>query len=326
MSHRIAAAIAFATAVFAGPALGAEPYPSRPIRMVVPFAAGGAIDLMARPTARKMSEILGVTVVVDNRAGAGGSIAAEYTSKAPNDGYTILFGSTSPLVINPAYFEKVGYDTLRDFTPISLVVTQPLVIVSHPSLPVRNVRELVAMAKRMPGKLSYGSAGPGTSNHLTGELLKDAAGIDMVHVPYKGGAPALTALLSGEIELQVSQPNTMMPFIRQGRVRALATTGARRVAKLPEVGTLIEAGYKDLDLIGWYCIVGPANLPAPIVDRLNAAIHQSVASPDVRNLLIESGSDPVTSTPAELYTLMKTDMVRWARAAKIAKANEARQR
>jgi tripartite-type tricarboxylate transporter receptor subunit TctC len=148
----------------------------------------------------------------------------------------------------------------------------------------------------------------------------------MVHIPYKGGAPALTALLSGEIELQVSQPNTMMPFIRQGRVRALATTGARRVAKLPEVGTLIEAGYKDLDLIGWYCIVGPANLPAPIVDRLNAAIHQSVASPDVRNLLIESGSDPVTSTPAELYTLMKTDMVRWARAAKIAKANEARQR
>lgn len=326
MSNRIAAAMALATLACAGPVLGADPFPSKPIRMVVPFAAGGAIDLMARPTAKKMSELLGVTVVVDNRAGAGGSIAAEYTAKAPNDGYTILFGSTSPLAINPAYFEKVGYDTLRDFTPISLAVTQPLVIVSHPSLPVRNISELIAMAKRMPGKLSFGSAGPGTSNHLTGELLKDAAGIDMVHVPYKGGAPALTALLSGEIELQVSQPNTMMPFIKQGRVRALATTGAKRVAKLPDVGTLIEAGYKDLDLIGWYCIVGPANLPTPIVDKLNGAIRQSIASPEVRNLLIEAGSDPGTSTPAELYQLMKTDMVRWARAAKIAKAGEKRQK
>jgi len=304
----------------------ADPYPTRAIRMLVPFAAGGAIDLMARPTARKMHESLGQPVVVENRAGAGGSIAAEATAKSPADGYTIFFGSTSPLAINPAYFEKVGYDTLRDFTPISLAVRQPLIIVSHPSLPVKTVQQLVAMAKRQPGKLSYGSAGPGTSNHLVGELLNDAAGIDIVHVPYKGGAPALTALLSGEIELQVSQPNTMMPFIKSGRVRGIATTGAKRLAQLPDVGTLVEAGYKDLDIIGWYCIVGPANLPAPIVDKLNAAVRQAIGSREVRDALIEAGAEPGTSTPAELYALMQGDMARWARAAKIAKAREAKAR
>jgi len=304
----------------------ADNYPSRPIRMLVPFAAGGAIDLMARPTARKMHEILGQPVVVENRPGAGGSIAAEATAKSPNDGYTIFFGSTSPLAINPAYFEKVGYDTLRDFTPISLAVKQPLIIVAHPSLPVKNLKDVVAMAKRQPGKLSYGSAGPGTSNHLVGELLNDAAGIDIVHVPYKGGAPALTALLSGEIELQVSQPNTMMPFVKNGRVRAIATTGAKRLAQLPEVGTLVEAGYKDLDIIGWYCIVGPANLPAAVVEKLNGSIRQAIGSPEVRDLLIAAGAEPGTSTPAELFALVKSDMPRWARAAKIAKAREARSR
>jgi tripartite-type tricarboxylate transporter receptor subunit TctC len=300
----------------------ADQYPTRAIRLLVPFAAGGAIDLMARPTARKLHELLGQPVIVDNRTGAGGSIAAEATAKSAPDGYTLFFGSTSPLAINPVYFDKVGYDTLRDFTPISLAVKQPLIIVSHPSLPVRNLRELIAMAKRQPGKLSYGSAGPGTSNHLVGELLSDAARIEIVHVPYKGGAPALTALLSGEIELQVSQPNTMMPFIKSGKVRAIATTGAKRLAQLPEVGTLVEGGYKTLDIIGWYCIVGPANLPPAIVEKLNAAVRQAIMSPEVRDYLIAAGSEPGTSTPEELRTLMKTDLARWALAAKIAKARE----
>jgi len=302
----------------------ADPYPTRTIRLLVPFAAGGAIDLMARPTARKLHELLGQPVVVDNRPGAGGSIAAEATAKSAPDGYTLFFGSTSPLAINPVYFDKVGYDTLRDFTPISLAVKQPLLIVAHPSLPVRNLREVVALAKRQPGKLSYGSAGPGTSNHLVGELLADAAGIEIVHVPYKGGAPALTALLSGEIELQVSQPNTMMPFVKNGKVRAIATTGAKRVAQLPEVGTLIEAGYKELDIIGWYCIVGPANLPGAIVEKLNGAVRQAIASPEVRDYLIAAGSEPGTSSPEELRALMKTDLARWAKAAKLAKAREQR--
>jgi tripartite-type tricarboxylate transporter receptor subunit TctC len=313
------AALAVASAAGA-----AETYPSRPIRLLVPFAAGGAIDLMARPVARKLHELMGQPVVVENRTGAGGSIAAEATARSPADGYTLFFGSTSPLAINPVYFDKVGYDTLRDFTPVSLTVKQPLIIVSHPSLPVRNVADMVALARRQPGKLSYGSAGPGTSNHLVGELLADAAGIDIVHVPYKGGAPALTALLGGEIELQVSQPNTMMPYVKSGRVRALATTGAQRLQQLPQVGTLIEAGYKDLDIVGWYCIVAPAKLPAPIVEKLNGALRQTMTSPEVRDLLIEAGSEPGTSTPGELYALMKTDLARWGRAVTIAKRREAK--
>jgi tripartite-type tricarboxylate transporter receptor subunit TctC len=303
-------------------ACAADAYPSRPIRMLVPFAAGGAIDLMARPLARKLHETLGQAVVVENRTGAGGSIAAETTAKSPNDGYTLFFGSTSPLAINPGYFDKVGYDTLRDFTSISLVAKQPLLIVSHPSLPVRNLKDMIALARRMPGKLSYGSAGPGTSNHLVGELLANAANIDIVHVPYKGGAPALTALLGGEIELQVSQPNTMMPFVKSNKVRALATTGAKRLAQLSDVGTLVEAGYKELDIIGWYCIVGPAQLPHAITERLNTAIRQAGASPDFRDLLIQAGTEPATSTPEELHALMKTELTRWARAAKLAKTRE----
>ena len=310
------------TAIMCACAQAAEPYPARPIRMLVPFAAGGAIDLMARPVARKLHELLGQPVVVENRTGAGGSIAAEATAKSPADGYTLFFGSTSPLAINPVYFDKVGYDTLRDFTPISLTAKQPLIIVAHPSLPARNLAEVVALAKRRPGKLSYGSAGPGTSNHLVGELLAHAAGIDVLHVPYKGGAPALTALLSGEIELQVSQPNTMMPFVKSGRVRPIATTGAKRLPQLPSVGTLVEAGYRDLDIIGWYCIVGPAKMPAAIVEQLNAAIRQTMTSPEVREPMIEAGTDPATSTPGDLYALMRSDLARWALAAKIAKQRD----
>lgn len=302
----------------------AQAYPTRPVRLVVPFAAGGAIDLMARPIARKLHELLGQPVIVDNRPGAGGSIAAEYVARSAPDGYTLFVGSTSPLVINPAYFEKVGYDTLRDFTPLSLIAQQPLVIVAHPSLPVHTPKELVALAKKHPGKLSYGSAGPGTSNHLVGALLAKVAGIDIVHIPYKGGAPALTALLGGEIELQVSQPNTMMPHIKTNRVRAIATTGARRAALLPEVWTLSEAGYKELEIIGWYCIVGPANLPQPVIDRLESAVRRAVESPEFADPMRAEGTDPVASTAQALHALMRADVERWKKIVALAGVKSAR--
>jgi tripartite-type tricarboxylate transporter receptor subunit TctC len=293
-------------------------FPQRAIRLVIPFAAGGAIDIMARPIGKRMQEFVGHPVLIDNRGGAGGSLAAELVARSPADGYTLLVGSTSPLAINPAALAKVGYDVMKDFQPISLIATQPLLIVSHPSLPAKNIRELVALAKRNPGKLSYGSAGPGTSNHLTGALLAHAAGIELLHVPYKGGGPALTALLGGEIELQVSQPNTMVAYVKSGRVRALGTTGAKRSPIYPDVGTLIEAGYKDLDITGWYCIVGPAGIPRPIVDRLNTDIRRTIASADVRTALLSEGTDPVASSPEELGALMKTELVRWAKAVKLA--------
>lgn len=293
-------------------------FPNRAIRMIVPFAAGGAVDLMARPIGKKLHEILGQPAVIDNRAGAGGSIAAEFVAKSPPDGYTLFVGSTSPLAINPAYFDKVGYDTVRDFTPISLIAQQPLVIVAHPSLPVRNPKDLIALAKKNPGKMSYGSAGPGTSNHLVGALLGKVAGIDIVHVPYKGGGPALTALLSGEIELQVSQPNTMVPHVRNGRVRAVATTGKRRSETMPDVSTLAEAGFKELEIVGWYCIVGPAGMARANVERLENAIQRAVASPEFSNLMKAEGTEPISSTPDELGNLMKSEVRRWMRIVQIA--------
>jgi tripartite-type tricarboxylate transporter receptor subunit TctC len=307
-----------AASLLPAPVHGQSAYPTRPIRMIIPFAAGGAVDIMARPIGKKLQELTGQPIVIDNRGGAGGSIAAELTAKSPPDGYTLLMGSTSPLAINPAYFSKLSYDPIKDFTPISMIVRQPLIIVAHPSLPVRNVKDVVALAKRNPGKLNYGSAGLGTSNHLVGELLSHAAGIKMEHVPFKGGAPALVALLGGEIELQISQPNTMMSYVKSGRVRAIATTGGKRSPAYPDVGTLVEAGYKDLDIMGWYCIVGPANLPRPIVDRLNTEIRRTIASPEVRDILIAEGTEPITTSPEELGALMKADLDRWTKAVKLA--------
>ena len=318
---RLAKAVLLGVSVAVTPGLAASAdatFPARPIRLIVPFAAGGAIDIMARPIAARLHELLGQPVVLDNRGGAGGSIGAELVAKSPPDGYSLLFGSTSSLVINAAFFKKIAYDPVKDFTPVSLAAEQPLVIVAHPSLPVHNVKELVALAKRNPGKLSYGSAGLGTSNQLTGALLAHAAGIDIVHVPYKGGGPALQALLSGDIELQVSQPNTMMSFIKSGRVRAIATTGVKRSAAFPSVGTLVEAGYKDMGIVGWYCIVGPAGVPRPIVERLNAEIRRAVASDGVRKAMLAEGTEPTTSSPEELAALIKSELPRWAAAVKLA--------
>ena len=193
-----------------------------------------------------------------------------------------------------------------------------MIIVAHPSLPVRNIKDVVALAKKNPGKLNYGTAGYGTSNHLVGALLSNAAGIKMEHVPFKGGAPALVALLAGEIELQISQPNTMLPYVKSGKVRAIATTGRARSHAYPDVGTLVEAGYKDLDIKGWYCIVAPAGLPRALVDRLNAETKRTIASPEVNEILVAEGTEPITSTPEELGALIKSELARWARAVRLA--------
>lgn len=289
-------------------------YPARPIRLLLPFAAGGTVDIMTRPIAAKLHELLGRPVIVDNRSSAGGVLAAELTAQAAPDGYTLFMASSSALFIAPAYFKKVSYDTLRDFAPISLVAQQPLIIVANPALPMRNVKELVALAKARPGKLNYGTVGLGTSNHLTGELLSHAAGISMEPVAYKGGAQGIAATMAGEIELMVTQPNTAMPFVKSGRVRAIATTGSRRSPVYPDVETLVEAGYPKLSITGYYAVVGPAGLPRPILERLNAEIRRAVGSPDVRDILVREGTEPVTSTPGELAALMKKEIASWSAA------------
>ena len=290
-------------------------YPARPIRMLLPFGAGGTVDIMARPVAAKLHELFGKPVIIDNRASAGGVLAAELTANAAPDGYTMFMATSSALFIAPAYYKKVNYDPVRDFQPISLFAQQPLLIVSNPALPFRNVKELVAYAKERPGKLNYGTVGLGSTNHFTGELFSRAAGIKMQPVQYKSGPQGITAAMSGEIELVVTQPNSGLPYVKSGRIRAIATTGARRAPTYPDTETLVEAGYKDLAITGYYTIVGPAGLPRAIVDRWNAEIKRAMTSPEVRDVLVSQGTEPVTCTPEELAALIKTESARWKKAA-----------
>ena len=292
-------------------------YPSRPIRLLLPFAAGGTVDIMAHPIAAKLHELLGKPVIVDNRPSSGGILAAELTVQAAPDGQTLFMASSSALFIAPAYFKKVPYDSMRDFTPISLVAQQPLLIVANVSLPINNVKELIAYAKAHPRKVNYGTVGLGSSNHLTGELLSHAAGIKMEPIAYKGGAQGITAVIGGEIEIMITQPNTGLPYVKSGRVRAVATTGTKRSPTYPGVETLVEAGYKDLAITGYYTIVGPRGLPQPIVQRLNTEIRRAVASPEVRDALSSQGTEPVTSTPEELAALIRKETAHWQRATQL---------
>jgi tripartite-type tricarboxylate transporter receptor subunit TctC len=283
----------------------------------MPFGAGGTVDIMTRPLATKLHEQLKRPVIVDNRPSAGGVLAAELTANATPDGYTLFLATSSALFIAPAYYKKVNYDPIKDFAPISLFAQQPLLIVASTSLPFRDIKGLVAYAKERPGQLNYGTVGLGSTNHFTGELLSHAAGIKMVAVSYKSGAQGVAAAIGGEVQLVVTQPNTGLPHVKAGRVNAIATTGVKRHPLYPDVGTLVEAGYKDLAITGYYTVVGPAKLPRAIVQRLNSEIHQAVASPEVGDVLRNQGTEPVTSTPEELATLMRKETAHWQRAAKI---------
>jgi tripartite-type tricarboxylate transporter receptor subunit TctC len=299
------------------PAGAQEGYPSRPIRMLMPFGAGGTVDIMTRPLAAKLHEQLKQPVIVDNRPSAGGIVAAELAANATPDGYTLFLATSSALFVAPAYYKRVNYDPIKDFAPISLIARQPLLIVANKSLPFRDVKGLVAYAKERPGKLNYATVGLGSTNHFTAELLSHAAGIKMVLIPYKSGAQGIVAAIGGEVELVFTQPNTGLPHVKAGRVNAIATTGENRHPLYPDVGTLVEAGYKDLAITGYYTVVGPAKLPRPIVQRLNSEIRSAMDSPDVGGVLRNQGTEPVTSTPEELATLMKRETARWQRAAKV---------
>ena len=299
------------------PAGAQDAYPSRPIRMLMPFGAGGTVDIMTRPLAAKLHEQLKRPVIVDNRPSAGGVVAAELVANATPDGHTLFLATSSALFVAPAYYKRVNYDPIKDFSPISLIAQQPLLIVANTSLPFRDVKGLIAYAKERPGKLNYATVGLGSTNHFTAELLSHAAGIRMVLIPYKSGAQGVAAAIGGEVELVFTQPNTGLAHVKAGRVNAIATTGEKRHPLYPDVGTLVEAGYKDLAITGYYTVVGPAKLPRPIVQRLNSEIRRAMDSPDVGDVLRNQGTEPVTSTPEELATLMKQEAARWQRAAKL---------
>src|SRR5947209_10153651 len=277
----------------------AQDYPSRPITLIVPYAAGGGNDLMARSAAEKMSKTLGHQIVIENRGGAGGSIATRAIAKAAPDGYTLGLGGTGTLAINPTLYGNVGYDPRKDFAPVGLIATSALVVLVHPSIQAKSMAELIALAKREPGKLNYASAGSGSGIHLGTELLAHMAGIKLTHIPYKGSSPALTDLIGGHVSVYLSSLPPAIALVQEGKVRALGVTGPQRSPIFPDLPTVAEAALPGYEAVLHYGIIAPAGSPQPIIDRLNVALNAALAEEDVRARIIADGAEPLPTTPAE---------------------------
>lgn len=294
-------------------AAAAEPWPSKPIRFVVPFPPGGPLDISARLIGSRLAERFGQPVLVDNRPGAGGSLGAQLVARSAGDGYTLLMGALSTHAVNPYLYPAVGYDAVRDFTPVTLVANVPNVLVVHPSVKADSVQALVALARARPGGLAFASGGSGSGGHLAGELLKTAAKIELVHVPYKGAAPALADLVGGQVPMMFDNLASALPQVRAGKVRALAVTTRTRSAFLPELPTMQEAGVPGFDISTWFGVFAPAGLPAPILDRLHRAIVDSLQLPEVRERLATFGSEPVGNTPAQFAAFIRAEQPKYAR-------------
>lgn len=299
-------------------ACAAEPqsYPTRPIRMIVPFTPGGSTDLYARTLSPKLGEAVGQQVVVDNRAGAGGALGAELAAKAPPDGYTLWIGQTANLAIGPALRKKSSYDPVSDFAPITLVQKASSVIVVAAGSPLKSLNDLIAAAKKNPQGITYGSAGVGTAGHINGHLINTAAGIDMTHVPYKGASPAMLDLQAGRISLMATSIGSSAGMIKQGKIRAIATTGAKRARALPDVPTAAEQGLKGFDVTTWHAILAPARTSQPIIDRLNTELVRILNAPDVQEKLMSEGGEVSPTTPAEAAAFIRSEVAKWAKVLK----------
>ncbi|MGE5524733.1 MAG: Bug family tripartite tricarboxylate transporter substrate binding protein [Rhodospirillaceae bacterium] len=305
------AALSVLAAVTALSAHAAETYPVKPIRMVVTFPAGGPTDVVVRTIGQRVNDLNGVPVIADNRGGAGGIVGTEIVARAAPDGYTFLVGTAGGMTINPNLHAKLSYDPFRDFTPVAMLVLNPQILVVHPALPAKNVKELVALAQAKPGAINFASAGAGTATHLGLELLKLTAGVGFTHVPYKGGAPALTDLIAGQVQaLFVSIPS-VLPHVHSGRVRALAVSTLKRSASAPDVPTVAESGYPGFEYSNWNALFAPAKTPAPLVKTMNSIIVKILNEPDVAKKLSAQGADPAPGTPDDLGRYMKTDDARW---------------
>ena len=291
-------------------------YPENPIRWVIPFPAGGGADIVGRVVAHKLSEIVGQQVVIDNRGGASGNIAAELVARAAPDGYTLLMPHASIQTVNAALYEKLSYDPEKDFVPITLLTTVPNMLAVHPSVPVRSTKEFIALAKKFPGKLTFGSSGNGTAGHLANELLKSEAGINTLHVPYKGAAPALVGLLSGEVDSLITNVSVLLPMIRAGKVRALAVASLKRAGPVPDIPTLAESGLPGFDADSWYGLVAPAGTPAAIVSMLHGAVVKALRDPAVQAQLTKVGAVTIGNTPEEFRQRVRVDTAKWARVIK----------
>jgi tripartite-type tricarboxylate transporter receptor subunit TctC len=296
-----------------------EPWPSKPVRIVVGFTAGGTTDIIARLVGNKLSEAWGQGVSIDNRPGAGGNLGSAIVAKAPPDGYTLLIGSVGPLAVNASLYKDMPYDALTDFAPIVLIATVQNVLVVPPELPVRSVKDLVELARAKPGELNFASTGSGTSAHLSGELLKQMAKIDMVHVPYRG-AVGLNDLLGGRIQLMFATIPSVIAHIRAGSLRAVAVTSSRRSLALPDLPTVEETGYPGFDASSWFGIVAPVGTPRAIVDKIHRDTVRIVNLPDIRENLLSQGADPIGSTPEEFGRFMKSETEKWAEIVRISGA------
>lgn len=287
-------------------------YPRGPVTLVVPFPAGGPTDAMARQLAQKLGERLGQQVLIDNKGGAGGSIAAEAVAKAAPDGQTLFFGTTGTLAINPSLYTKLRYDPIKDFAPVSLMATTMNVLVVNPEVPAKNLTELIRLAKAKPGTLTYGSAGNGSSNHLSGELLKSAASLQINHIPYKGSAPALIDLMGGRLTMMFDTLAQQTGNIASGKLRALAVTGPNRSPLLPEVPTAQEGGLKDFDVTIWFGVLAPAGTPSSAVDRLAREITNVMSTDEMKKRMQDDGAEARPSSPSEFSALIRSDMAKWA--------------
>lgn len=296
-----------------------QPYPTRPIRLVVPYPPGGGTDIIARIVGQKLTENLGQQIIVDNRGGAGGTIGTDIAAKSVPDGYTILMAPTSH-VINPSIYSKLPYDTVKDFVPITFAVSATILLVVHPSVPAKSVKELIALAKARPGQLNFGSAGNGTVFHLAAELFKRQAGIDMVHVPFKGGGPTIANLVAGQVSLAFETMLALSPFLKAGRVRALAVASAKRSSVMPELPTIAELGFPSIVAENWYGVYAPAGTSKAIISRLNTEIVKILRTQEVKERFQGLGTEVVASTPEELAEYIRTEIEKWSKTAKEAGA------
>ena len=310
MPLRYAAAVAV---LFLAGSAGAQGYPVRPLRFIVPFPPGGGNDIMARVVGQKLTESFGVQVVIDNRAGAGGNIGAETAAHAVPDGYTLFLGGVGSHGINPAIQAKLPYDPVRDFAPVSLIASAPLLAVVHPSVPAKSIGDLIKLARARPGQLNFASSGVGTIGHLSAELLNAMAGIRIEHVPYKGTGPALTDLLGGQVQLMFNSAVSMLPQVRTGKLRALAVTSAKRLAALPEMPTVAESGVPGYEAASWYGVFVPAGTARPTIEKLSGEVVRITRAPDVRERLLADGAEPAGMSPAEFAAFIQRELARWAK-------------
>lgn len=311
-----AAAAALVAATTTGIVHAQDPYPTRPIRMMVPFSPGGASDTAARVVGQQLAPRLGQQIVIENRPGAGGVIGTEMAARATPDGYSLLMGSNTEIVINPNLYKKLPYNTQRDFAPVSMVADTPLILVVHPSVPAKSVQELIALAKAKPGVLNYASSGNGSTVQLASEMFKTMAGVNIRHIPFNGSAPAVIQTIAGETQLVIPAMPAALPQARSGKLRALAVTSAKRVAAAPELPTVAEAGVPGYEISIWNGLLAPAGTPKPVLDRLHVELLKVLAMPEVKQSFSNIGAEVVTSTPAQFAAFIKSDLAKYAKVVK----------